>query len=109
MWQALRKRLLLGKKFRRQHPIAGFILDFYCHELRLGIEIDGSAHKYTDTKQYDELREKIINKYNIRILRIPNQEVENNLQNVLEKLKIFITSSPRPARAAQPGEGPGVR
>jgi very-short-patch-repair endonuclease len=54
VWNALRNRKVLNLKFRRQHVIEGFVVDFYCHELRLAIEIDGKIHKRQ--KEYDELR-----------------------------------------------------
>jgi len=89
----------LGKKFRRQHPISGFILDFYCHELRLGIEIDGLIHNQTDIKKYDECRSKIILDQKIYLIRILNTLIENNLPMVIEKLENLINNHPRLALA----------
>lgn len=99
LWNVLRNRKLLGKKFRRQHPISGFILDFYCHELRLGIEIDGLIHNQTDIKKYDECRSKIILDQKIYLIRILNTLIENNLPMVIEKLENLINNHPRLALA----------
>ncbi len=82
LWRELRQRELLGKKFLRQHPIffdyqgrdAFFIADFYCHEHRLVIEIDGKSHEYQ--KEYDEFRTHIINAKGIRVVRFKNEEIE---------------------------------
>ncbi|WOK05895.1 endonuclease domain-containing protein [Imperialibacter roseus] len=53
LWQNLRGRKLGGHKFRRQHPVAGFIADFYCHEAKLVIELDGKIHNLSEQKEYD--------------------------------------------------------
>ena len=60
IWELLHNRKFMDLKFRRQHVIEGFVLDFYCHELRLGLEIDGSVH--LKKKEYDALRQNIIEK-----------------------------------------------
>lgn len=88
MWNVLKNRQFLNLKFRRQHVIQGFIVDFYCHKLRLVIEIDGGIHK----KQLKEdiERQKIIEDENINFFRIESKEVENNLNQVLNRLKVFI-------------------
>ncbi len=84
LWEEIRNRKLGGLKFRRQYPVLGFILDFYCAEKSLGIELDGSIH---DTqKEYDEDREKLILEQGIRILRFSNQEVLKNLGEVKRKI-----------------------
>ncbi len=56
LWQALRKRQLAGLKFRRQHPIGPSIVDFYCHEKRLAVEVDGGVHQENDVKEHDLAR-----------------------------------------------------
>lgn len=92
LWQAIRGRKLNNLKFIRQYPITFsyenrerlFILDFYCSELKLGIEVDGSIHE--NQKDYDNLRENIINTLGIKIIRFSNQDIENNLASVLEKI-----------------------
>ena len=75
-------------KFKRQYVIQGFIVDFYCPKLKLAIEIDGEIHKYQ--LKDDVERQKIIESENIKFFRIKSKEVENDLKNVLERLKRFI-------------------
>ncbi len=99
LWNVLRKNQLLDQKFRRQHPISGFIVDFYCHKLRLAIEIDGAIHNNSDVKKYDEFRSKVILDKQIGLIRIPSALVENNLPIVIKKLKTIIKNHPRLALA----------
>src|SRR5215216_3209611 len=73
-------------KFRRQHPISNFIADFYCHPIKLVIEIDGEVHDMEDVKQYDEAREKSIKEFGLTIIRFKNEEVFKNPNVVLEKI-----------------------
>ena len=87
LWEEIRNRKLGGLKFRRQYPVLGFILDFYCAEKSLGIELDGSIH---DTqKEYDKLREEVILEKGIRIVRFYNQEIVENWEDVKRKILIF--------------------
>ena len=88
LWEEIRNRKLNGLKFRRQYPVSGFILDFYCAEINLGIELDGSIH---DTQEeYDQIREQLISESGIRILRFSNHEIIENLEDVKTKLLFFI-------------------
>lgn len=89
----LRNRKFFGCKFYRQYPIifdiegkeTFFVLDFYCHKQRIAVEVDGGIHK---TKvEEDKRRESILNKMGIQVLRLKNEEVENNLDESLCKLK----------------------
>jgi very-short-patch-repair endonuclease len=73
VWEILRNRKFMNLKFRRQHVIEGFVVDFYCHELRLAIEIDGAVHN--KQKDYDELRQMLIEDEGIRFIRVTNDEV----------------------------------
>ncbi|MCX6793194.1 MAG: endonuclease domain-containing protein [Candidatus Falkowbacteria bacterium] len=92
LWKVIKDKQILGYKFRRQYVIAGFILDFYCPKLKLGIEVDGSIHNIQTNKNYDMTREDIIRQYNINIIRITNAEVENNILTALKRLKEYIKS-----------------
>ncbi|MCM2265971.1 MAG: endonuclease domain-containing protein [Desulfuromonadales bacterium] len=95
VWQILRDRRFSGIKFRRQHPFDRFVLDFYCHEARLALELDGSGHNDQDQKVYDEERTRILEDAGIRVLRFWNHDVLNNLEAVLEKLHAeLFTPSP---------------
>jgi acetylglutamate kinase len=73
-------------KFRRQHPISNFIADFYCHAIKLVIEIDGDIHDVEEVKQYDQAREQSIKEFGLRIIRFKNEEVFNNANAVLAKI-----------------------
>jgi cyclase len=73
-----------GFKFRRQHPLGIYIADFYCHKLKLVIELDGSIHDNDDVKLNDEIRQKLIEEDGITVVRFKNEEVMNNIQNVLK-------------------------
>jgi len=87
LWNALRNKQLLNLKFRRQYPIKGFILDFYCSKLKIALEIDGSIHKNEEQKEYDQIRQEIIERHGIAFIRISASEVENNLNQLLAQLK----------------------
>jgi very-short-patch-repair endonuclease len=95
LWQMLRNRKLEGYKFCRQHPIKVmlneeiryYIADLYCHEKKLVIEIDGKVHD--SQKEYDDYRTYIINQLGIRVLRLPNEELDN-ITGVIAKLKSII-------------------
>ncbi len=89
LWEEIRNRKLNGLKFRRQYPVSGFILDFYCAEKNLGIELDGSIHNTQE--EYDKLREQRIIEKGIRVLRFSNQEILENLEDVKTKIENLIT------------------
>ena len=88
VWNCLRNRNFMELKFRRQHVIEGFVVDFYCHELRLAIEIDGSVHN--KQKDYDELRQMLIEAKDIRFIRITNDEINRDMNILLERIKGVI-------------------
>ncbi len=73
LWKWLRDRRFLGYKFRRQYPAAGYILDFYCAELNLAIELDGRHHATGYMNEYDSNRAVALRKLGIEILRLPNE------------------------------------
>lgn len=95
-WEAVRDRRFCGKKFYRQKVIffnhygtqRFFIADFYCHELKVVIELDGGVHK--QQKEYDEIRSEIINSKGIKVIRFNNEEIEENINLVLINLKKTI-------------------
>lgn len=84
----LRGRQVKGYKFRRQFPISHYILDFYCHEMNLAIEIDGSQHR--KNKHYDLQRTKILNQYGIKVIRFWSNEVLTNIDAVLDKILLYL-------------------
>ena len=82
-WHILRNRALEGIKFRRQHPFEGFILDFYCNEARLSIELDGSGHLADEQMRYDALRTQSLEAAGIHELRFWNSDVMSRTEEVL--------------------------
>lgn len=90
LWKLLRKKDALGYRFRRQHPFGYYILDFYNHELKLCIEIDGGYHQSVDQKARDKERDKFIDFNDVTVLRFTNDEVNNNIEKVLEKIRKHI-------------------
>ena len=70
MWQALRRKGLTGLRFRRQHPIGPYILDFYCDELRLAVEIDGQSHDHPDRIAHDQRRTDWLHRQGIQVVRL---------------------------------------
>ena len=97
LWNHLKKRKLEGRKFRRQHSIEIFIVDFFCYEEQLIIELDGEVHNDPNQMSYDDKRTKRLEKLGNRVLRFENKMVFENLSSVLqeikENLKISTTSS----------------
>ncbi|MBK8884767.1 MAG: endonuclease domain-containing protein [Bacteroidales bacterium] len=88
LWERLKAKKILGLRFRRQHPVDIFIADFYCHEARLVIEIDGDIHK--EKFEYDEGREAEIEKYGIKFIRFTNNEILNEIDIVINKIKKVV-------------------
>jgi len=79
-----------GYKFRRQHPAANYILDFYCHALKLAIEADGSIHNEKDIIASDIERQKNIEVQGIQFIRFTNKEIILNLETVIENIDLVI-------------------
>jgi very-short-patch-repair endonuclease len=75
-----------GRKFRRQHPVQPYILDFFCHELRLGLELDGSQHRSKDGQKRDAVRAAFLSRKGIQLLRFTNHDVLTNLDGVLLRI-----------------------
>ena len=81
MWSQLSKKQL-GVKFRRQHPIDQYIADFYCHELRLVIEVDGEIHNEPDIFENDRNRDSVMKDLGINVLRFSNSQIINSITEV---------------------------
>ena len=92
-WEAVRNKKLNGKKFYRQHPLfyditgkeSFFVADFYCHQEKLTVELDGRYHEYK--LNVDTERTEILNNLGLKVLRFKNEDVINNLNDVLTKVK----------------------
>jgi len=88
LWNEIRNKKIKGYKFRRQHPLSNYIADFYCHEARLVIEVDGEIHEYS--KEYDECRSSMLNEYGITIIRFSNNEIFNDLNSVISRIYLEL-------------------
>ncbi len=84
MWQHLRNRRLFGLKFRRQHPLGRFILDFFCHKHLLVVEVDGGIHEFQS--EHDEMRTEWLQQQGYRVVRFKNEDVISNIDGVLTEI-----------------------
>ena len=89
LWIRLRRRQLRGLKFRRQHPIGPYIVDFYCSEARLAVEVDGQGHGRPDRIAHDRRRTGWLREQNIRVVRLAAESVRAHLDEVL----VFIAQT----------------
>jgi len=87
LWNVLKNKQFLGLKFRRQHAINRFVVDFYCHKLKLVIEVDGSVHDNEDVKIRDKERESELESYGLKIIRFSNKDITHNLSVVLKEIE----------------------
>ena len=86
LWRWLRDRRFSGYKFRRQHPIGEYFLDFFCEEGRLNIELDGSQHGFPDQRKHDQAREKALSSLGIKTLRFWNSRLRREERSVREMI-----------------------
>jgi very-short-patch-repair endonuclease len=86
LWKELKNRRIFKVRFRRQHPIDIFIVDFYCHEFKLAIEIDGEIHLEKGVIDYDDGRTHDLEKLEIKILRFTNDQVFTDISTVLKEI-----------------------
>lgn len=96
LFERLRKNQLLGLRFKAQHPISQFIVDFYCHQLRLVIEIDGEIHENNEAKEYDSNRTIELEKFGLKVIRFKNEDVIDNIDSVISEInkicKVILNS-----------------
>lgn len=81
-----------GYKFRRQHPIRNYIVDFYCHRLRLVIEVDGSIHDREDIRKYDRERQNKLVSEGITVIRFTNEEIIKDWENSIKEINAFLNA-----------------
>ena len=86
VWNELKNGQLMGYDFDRQRPIGNYIVDFYCHKLKLVIEIDGSVHDSEEAKLNDEKRQNDLENMNLTVIRFTNNQVKNEIELVIEKI-----------------------
>ena len=86
VWEFVKNKNVLGAKFRAQHPLGVYIADFYCHKIRLIIEIDGEIHENEEQKEYDIQRSRDLNNWDIDLIRFTNFQVHNDFDSVKQKI-----------------------
>ena len=92
LWHCLRRKQIGGFRFRRQHPCERFVLDFYCSEVKLAIELDGSQHNEPSTMARDIERTALLTEHGIHVIRFWNNEIFSNLEGVLERILNELTN-----------------
>ena len=90
LWQKLKRKQMYSYDFHRQKPIDNYILDFYCYELELGIEIDGYSHQFLEVYNKDLIKERRLNKLGINLLRFSDEQVLKDILNVLRTIEFYI-------------------
>ena len=96
LWRSLRRRQMAGVKLRRQHQYGGYILDFFCSERSLVIEVDGGQHAVSEQAEYDVARTQYLEASGLRVIRFTNTEVLNETESVLSIIWDAVTSLPSP-------------
>ena len=91
----LKGKSLSNHKFRRQYSVGPYVLDFYCPNLKLAIEVDGATHATAKEITYDQTRQKYIESFGIRFLRFTNIDVYENVDGVVEEILTFINNHPQ--------------
>ena len=93
LWGYLKGRKLKGRKFRRQHSVGPFVLDFYCPSEHLAIELDGRPHFSAEAAEYDHERDIFLAVYGIRVLRFENHYIFNRPEYVMDRIKECFKST----------------
>lgn len=107
LWERLRAKRLAGLKFRRQHPIGRFVVDFYCVERGIAIEVDGSVHD----RQADEdrVRQEYLEARGVRFLRFTNEAVQEHIERVLTEILSSLAAPSPPLHVVERGPGGEVQ
>jgi very-short-patch-repair endonuclease len=103
LWSRLRSRKIDGHKFRRQQPVFEYVVDFYCAELKLIIEVDGDIHSLKEIKDSDFKRDITLKINGYKIIRLSNFEIETNLDATINKIKTFIMTDLSPSQGDHRG------
>ncbi len=90
LWAYLKNKQLRGYKFRRQYSVGPYIVDFYCPRLKLAIEIDGPTHFTRQAKRYDLQRQRYIESFCIRFLRVTNLDIYENINGVVGRITEYL-------------------
>ena len=98
LWSRLRSKKIDGYKFRRQQPIFDYVVDFYCNELKLIIEVDGEIHSFPEKIESDKKRERLLTINGYHVLRLTNIDVETEIKSTIVKIRSFISLSLSPSQ-----------
>lgn len=112
LWSYLKAKQLEGRKFRRQHSVGSFILDFYCPDEYLAVELDGQSHVFLSARDYDRKKDEFLMRIGIRVLRFENELVFKNPEYVMNQIKQNFgwRGAPSPEPLASCGDNhPGLR
>jgi very-short-patch-repair endonuclease len=90
LWKALKGRQFEGLQFRKQHPVGPYILDFYCHDLKLAVEVDGQSHGMGDRAERDAVRDAWLEARGVRTLRLPASLVLESVDDALRTIRAWI-------------------
>jgi len=90
LWLALKNSKLSGRKFRRQHSVGNYILDFYCVDERLAVELDGEVHRSDTAAEYDHKRKLYLNELGIKVIRFENFLVFDDMNYVVQRIESFF-------------------
>ena len=103
LWRRIRKKQLHGLQFYRQKRVAGYIVDFYCAEKMLVIEIDGAQHHSAQSIRYDSERTRILKTKGLSVLRFDNLQIEHDMASVVCRITSWVEQRPsRPEHPSQP-------
>lgn len=97
LWKNLKKFRTSGFIFRRQHPIDFYIADFYCHKVKMVIEVDGDIHFNDLNIKYDDSRSGELERFGIKVIRFKNNQVINNISQVITNIKLIINDLASPS------------
>ena len=95
LWQEIKNKQL-GYQFHRQVPLLDYIVDFYCHELQLAIEVDGKCHESDSAKQYDAKRQARLEKCGVRFLRFHNEQMKGDINKIVEAIRSWTKTAGSP-------------
>ncbi len=108
LWEQIKGRRL-GYQFHRQVPMDKYIVDFYCHEIMLAIEIDGFSHYNEDVLRIDQERQIKLEKFGIKFLRFDDSDVKDSMENVLLSIEYYINQLEHPPKPPSRGENAMIK
>jgi very-short-patch-repair endonuclease len=103
LWSRLRSKKINGYKFRRQQPLFDYIVDFYCNDLKLIIEVDGEIHSFSEKISYDSKRDSILKTNGYHIIRLSNFEIETEINSTINKIISYISENLSPSQGDHRG------